>query len=301
MDSGGRNVVGRALCGAWVWACTSACAPETVGQDDTGSSGSSASSGVDSGSSDASASTSVSTSSGSSEDSGTDASSSGSDSGGCGLPPLDEATLQDAFIWAGLFDQVAVGADTPLSLATLYTGFPDPVMACARWSIAPTEGASIDTDGVLRVDADTPVGTVYTVTADIEDGRRIVTKDVTTYVPLQQAIVRTWTEVSQLPCDGGDPFTPRALILELVFFDNGEAWVTWTPFETYVDYSASFTWDADSSALSLTVEGGAYVPADVDGEGTAHIDDNGRLVLQDMFLGSAQGSATPPSCGHVFE
>ncbi|MBX7080546.1 MAG: hypothetical protein K1X88_15210 [Nannocystaceae bacterium] len=292
MDLVARGWGRRALCGLLLW--TGACARETVGEDDTASE-SSASVGVDSGSTDAS------TSSDASDGSSGEATSTGSDTAACDLPPLDETTLQDAFIWAGLFDQVAVGTATPLSLATLYTGFPDPVMACARWSIAPTDGASIDADGVLTIDADTPAGTVYTVTADIEDGRRIVTKDVTTYVPLQQPIVRTWSELSQLPCDGGDPFTPRALILELAFFDNGEAWITWTPFESYVDYTASFTWDPDTGALALTVEGGAYVPPDIDAEGTARIDDDGQLVLEDMFLGSAEGSATPPGCGHVFE
>lgn len=50
----------------------------------------------------------------------------------------------------------------------------------------------------------------------------------------------------------------------------------------------------------LDVEGGNYVPPDIDGEGTATVT-NGQLVLEDIWLGVAQDPVTPPACGHAFE
>lgn len=53
-----------------------------------------------------------------------------------------------------------------------------PVEACATWSVDPTKGASINPDtGVLTVDAETPSGSVFTVSADVENGRRVVSID----------------------------------------------------------------------------------------------------------------------------
>jgi hypothetical protein len=218
----------------------------------------------------------------------------------CTLPPLEQDIVDQLFIYGGGSGYVPVGASTQLALAWIEFGFPTQVEACVAWSIDPVEGATIDAAGLLTIDAAVAAGTTISVTADVESGRRIVTADFEVYVPLEYEILGYWSEVQQLPCDGGAPFVPEPTIPELIFADTGEFRVTWTPFESYVDYWGTFTYDEPTRALVLTVDGGNYVPPDVDGEGTATVVDS-QLVLEDMWLGTAQNPVTPPACGHVFE
>ena len=177
---------------------------------------------------------------------------------------------------------------------------PTEVDACVEWDIDVVNGVSIAPDGVLDVAPEVPAGTIVSVTADLEDGRRIITTDLEVYVPLESPILGFWSEVMQLPCGGGAPFEPDPIIPELIFYDTGEFTVTWTPFEVYIDYWGTFTHDVGTGALSLTVEGGNYEPGDIDPDGTATVVD-GQLMLEDMWLGTAQDPVTPPACGHVFE
>ncbi len=233
--------------------------------------------------------------------SGTDPTVDGSDDGGeCLLPPVDDEVVDQLFIYGAGSGYIAAGAATPLSLAWIEFGFPTQVDACVEWSIEPVDGVTIDEYGVIMVDAAVPAGTIVPVTADLEDGRRIITDDLEVYVPLESDIIGNWTEIEQLPCDGGEPFAPDPVILELIFADTGEFRVTWTPFESYVDYGGTFTIDEGTGALVLTVDGGNYVPPDVDGEGIATVTD-GVLTLEDIWLGTAQSPVTPVACGHVFE
>jgi hypothetical protein len=138
------------------------------------------------------------------------------------------------------------------------------------------------------------------VLADLENGRRLIMAELVVYEPIDSPILGFWTELEQLACGGGAAFVPDPLIGELVFDESGEFSVTWTPFEVYIDYWGTFTHDSATGALSMTVEGGNYVPPDVDGEGTATVMD-GQLRLDDIWLGSPQEPMTPVACGHVFQ
>ncbi|MCA9650723.1 MAG: hypothetical protein KC501_12485 [Myxococcales bacterium] len=273
--------------------------PGTTSLDDTTTSDTTGGSG--SGGSSTSGSTGADDTAGSTTGSSDDGSSGGP---GCELPPVDEAVVDMLYVYGtGIgpgSNQVAVGSETALSLAWIDAGFPAEVDACVEWSVDPIEGVSIDPQGVLSVGEAVPDGTVITVTADLEQGRRLIVAQLEVYVPLDSPILGLWTEVEQLPCDGSPAFVPDPVIGELVFDDTGEFSVTWTPFEVYYDYWGTFTHDPGTGALSLTVTGGNYVPPDVDGEGTATVMD-GQLVLQDVWLGGAQAPVTPPACGHVFE
>jgi hypothetical protein len=218
----------------------------------------------------------------------------------CELPPVEQMVLDQLYIAAGQTGYVPAGGDTPLWLQWIDDGFPTQVEACVEWSIDPVDGVTIDDAGVLTIDASVPTGTLLSVTADVEAGRRILTADFEVYVPLAYDILGFWTEVEQLPCGGGAAVVPDPIIGELVFQNTGEFSVTWQPFEVYYDYWGTFTYDEGTSALVLTVEGGNYVPDDIDGEGTAMVM-GGQLVLQDMWLGMAQDPVTPVACGHVFD
>lgn len=222
------------------------------------------------------------------------------DTPACTLPPLEQTVLDQLGITAPGLETLVAAGDTQLSLLWIDDGTPTAVDACVEWSIEPVDGVSIDDTGLLSVDAAVPAGTVISVTADVEAGRRVLMADFEVYVPVAYDIIGFWTEVQQLPCDGGAAFVPDPIIGELVFQDTGEFSVTWTPFEVYYDYWGTYTYDEGTGALVLTVDGGNYVPDDIDGEGTATVT-GGQLTLQDMWLGVAQTPVTPVACGHVFE
>lgn len=226
----------------------------------------------------------------------------------CELPPVDARTVDALRIHADqpawLYRDVASGRGLGLYLGIFGDTIPEtilPVAACVAWSVEPTDGVTVDASGMLRVDAAVPAGTTFTVTADVEDGRHVTTADLTVYAPVSYDLLGPWTEVERLPCDGGAPYEPDPAVAEVVLYDNGELTVSWTAFEGIVDYWATFAYDERTGALVLSVDGpGNDPPADLDGEGTARVVD-GRLVVEDMWLGSAPGGMTPVACGHVLE
>lgn len=214
--------------------------------------------------------------------------------------PLEQTVLDQLFIDAGMTTFIPAGSDTQLRLVWIDAGFPTEVDACVEWSLAPVDGVAIDDTGLLSIDAAVPAGTVVSVTADVEAGRRVLMAEFEVYVPLASDIIGYWTEVAQVSCEGTGQFDPDPVIGELVFQDTGEFSVTWTPFEVYYDYWGTYTYDEATGALVLSVDGGNYVPPDIDGEGTAMVA-GGQLTLTDMWLGVAQMPVTPVACGHVFE
>lgn len=283
---------------ALAMACGLACVPE-AGEDEDGSSSAASEDGP------------MSTNDGPSSGDATDPSASSdptvssldgstTDVPACEQPPIEQDVLDQLFIDAGMSSSVAAGAATQLRLVWIDAGYPAAVEACVEWSIEPVEGVAIDATGLLSVDTSVAAGTTISVTADVESGRRVLTADFEVYVPLEYDILGYWTETMQLPCDGGAPFEPDPVIGELVFQNTGEFSVTWTPFEVYYDYWGTYTYDEATGALVLTVDGGNYVPEDIDGEGTATVVD-GVLTLEDMWLGAAQDPVTPVACGHTFD
>ncbi|MBC7251852.1 MAG: hypothetical protein H5T62_16430 [Anaerolineae bacterium] len=175
------------------------------------------------------------------------------------------------------------------------------VAACATWSVNPAEGAHIDPDsGVLTIDDTTPSGSVFTVTADVEKGRRMVTIDVHVFTPEDNPLVGIWREEAQFACDTGEELTPEERIGELRFRADGSFSVTWVPFEVYRDYWGTYEYDLATGNLSLQVIEGNYVPDDIDGSGSFAFDEQGRLLLRDIWLGSPYESTGPAHCGHRF-
>jgi hypothetical protein len=176
-----------------------------------------------------------------------------------------------------------------------------PIEACVEWSVFPTEGASIDSDtGVLSIDATTAGGTIYTVTANVEDGKAFRTIDVAVVTNQSNPLIGLWVEEAQHPCDGGAEVPPEQKIQELAIYPAGEINVTWMPFEVYVDYWGKYVYDLQSGTLELTATGGNYMPDDIDGSGTFSLN-GGNLVLHDMWLGSPVGGSAPAKCGHRFK
>jgi len=173
----------------------------------------------------------------------------------------------------------------------------------ASWSISPTVGATIDPHtGYFTVDKDTPHGTVYTVTADVENGRASPTIDVYVYTLEENPLIGRWREEKQYSCSDGEEIIPGQDqgIGELQFDADGTFSVTWFPFEVYKDYWGAYSYEKNSAELILFVEDGNYVPDDLDGSGYAVVDGSDHLLLREMWLGMRQFQPNGTNCGHLF-
>jgi hypothetical protein len=176
--------------------------------------------------------------------------------------------------------------------------FFDPVDACATFSVVPAgAGATIDADsGFLTIDESVADGTTFTVVADVENGRASVETSVFVYDPALRPLRGRWTEVGQIACDGGESI-PDFPIQEVIFDAGGTFSVTWSPFEVYEDYWGTYTFDLATGALSMTIDGGNYIPPDFDGEGRFSVEGD-DIVLHDMWLGTRYDQGSARGCGH---
>jgi len=221
--------------------------------------------------------------------------------GGC-RGRLDEDTLSRLSLVMGDTIQLQPGDTWEFSPGVVECCYVfEPVDTCATWSVSPTAGATIDPEtGLFSVDPGTASGAEFTVTADVENGRRLVSAQVYVYTPEANPLVGVWREQAQFACGSDEELVPEERIGELVFGADEGFSVTWHPFEIYKDYWGTYTFDLSQGTLELTGAEGNYIPEDLDGSGSWAIDEQGRLVLKDMWLGSPMGSSGSANCGHRF-
>jgi hypothetical protein len=226
----------------------------------------------------------------------------GSGGGGCEMLSDDELQSLEFGTFLGFY-QAQPGESVDIDLGVIECCYMfTPVNVCATYSVEGDAGASIDAaSGVLDIGPAVPSGTELVVTADIQSGAATRTVSVFVYDPAENPLVGGWTETAQIDCATSMESPPPTPMQELAFWANGTFWATWMPFELYVDYTGTYTFDLATGELVMTPNpGGNYVPPDVDGTGTFSIEGT-DLVLQDMWLGTPQGSNDPPACGHRLE
>jgi hypothetical protein len=169
---------------------------------------------------------------------------------------------------------------------------------CARFSVTPAGTATIDPDtGVLVIPASTPSGTTLHVTADVQEGDRLIELDVHVYSDAAMPQVGTWRERGVVSCDDGSIMDPVDPIGEVVFWADNTYSVTWQPIEIARDYTGSAV--LDNGSISLAIRGG-IVPASFDGVGELQMPDVNTIRLNDVWLGTRTPS-TFVGCGHVLE
>jgi len=214
--------------------------------------------------------------------------------------PLDAPTLSSLVILQGPDLQLQAGETKALTLGVVESWpLVRSVGACVAWSVEPQGGATITQDSVLVIDPSVPHGSVFAVTADIENGRRLITLDVYIYDLAHNPLIGAWSETNQIACVSQEELPPTEPIHELVFYADGRLTVTWHPFETYVDYWGTYV-AAQDGTIELVVVGANYEPSDLDGLGTYSIDPKGDLLLRTMWLGSPQKATAMANCGHRF-
>jgi hypothetical protein len=170
------------------------------------------------------------------------------------------------------------------------------------WSISPTVGATIDPQtGFFAVDENTPHGTVYTVTADVENGRATPSIDVYVYTLEENPLVGRWHEEKQVTCSDEEEIAPSQPMDELRFLADGTFTVVWFVFEDlHSDYWGTFDYDLATGELILNVEDSTYMPDDFDGRGYVVLDGDNWLKLKDIWLGKSQSGMGSTNCGHIF-
>ena len=216
---------------------------------------------------------------------------------------LDEETLQYlALFWEPIVQLQpgeTHGFEVGLLITTFYT-FPS-IEIQKSWHISPTVGATIDPDtGFFTVEKNTPPGSVYTVTADMENGRA-TSIDVYVYTPEESPLVGHWREEKQVSCTDDEEITPVEAMDQLVFFADGTFTAAWPFFEGYhKDYWGTYDYDLATGELLLNVEDSTYMPSDFDGSGYAVVDGGSRLVLENIWLGKPESGQGSTNCGHIF-
>lgn len=103
----------------------------------------------------------------------------------------------------------------------------------------------------------------------------------------KDAVVPTgyWTEVGDAACPASQP-----VLREFALLADGTFKATWMPFETYVDYWGTYSFDQATGAISLTPTDGNYIPTDADLVGVANLDAGGDLLVTGMFFGTRRDS-----------
>jgi hypothetical protein len=162
-----------------------------------------------------------------------------------------------------------------------------PVRCLEGWEA--TGPATLSRDRtILSIAPDAPPGSIVALSArhrgeTIGTRLRVVGRDeiVLTGRRSQQAIEG---------CPAGE------LIGDFEFGPENRFSVTFMPFETYRDYWGSYAFDPATGRLTMSVEGGNFVPTGLDLEGRAELVD-GRLVLRDMYFGSRRDAWAPSPPG----
>jgi hypothetical protein len=164
-----------------------------------------------------------------------------------------------------------------------------PVRCTTDWSVTGPATLSADRTRVT-IAPDAPPGSIVTVAyrhggAKVEARFKVIARD---------EVVLTG-RYSQSGLEG---CSSVPLVGELEFQPENRFSVTFTPFETYRDYWGSYSFDPATKQLRLKVEGGNFVPSNLDLEGEAEMAE-GRLRLKGLFLGS-RFDAPVSGCTYVF-
>ena len=223
----------------------------------------------------------------------------GSQPQGC-QSPLDEETLQ-FLSFLTPFDSIEAQPGQIIDFDLYDVRTFDTVNACVRWSVSATEFvATIDpATGVLTI-GPTAVQYPLTVTATIEDCRRIMSIQVYVYNSSMRPLVGSWREVRRFNCNGrevtqGDP------VNTLVLRADGHFHVLFRPFEFgYFEYWGRYAADSTSGGFTFEIVGQNQPICCTDRNGKFSFNEHRQLVFENLSFG-AIGSTGRRACKYVFE
>lgn len=162
-----------------------------------------------------------------------------------------------------------------------------PAACMSGWTVS-DPGVDIASDGAgLRIGAKVKPGTVVEVSGQIGGDRprgqfTVIAADAV-------SLTGTWKEVGSPDCPLSAP-----PLRELKFTTEGRFNVTWTPFESYVDYWGDYRFDPATGALAMTTTGGNSIAPDAVLTGKAAIGADGQLILTGVDFGRREGRPPAP-------
>ncbi|MGH9940893.1 MAG: hypothetical protein ACRD9R_00870 [Pyrinomonadaceae bacterium] len=176
------------------------------------------------------------------------------------------------------------------------------VNPCVVWSVDHAAVAAIDPHtGRLTVNENAKHDSLFTVTADVENGRRLMPTKVRVYTREGNPLVGSWRQARSKTGANGEPMAVEGGIGELRFRADGTFSVTWVPFECYKDYGGTYSFDQKSGSLKLELsKHGNFIPPDLDLEGDVSFDGGRLLKLRGICLGSKKAGARGGGCDLSF-
>jgi hypothetical protein len=190
-------------------------------------------------------------------------------------PQLDQRLLQDLRIgpiptgtWTpGSILQLQPGESLALQLLMPAADAPlyNPVKADVAWSIEPkTAGVLIGArSGKIQVASTVSRGTVVTIRANIEKGRRVLDVPLYVFTSAASPLLGGWTRETLIDCADGQEIKPTPSLNDqmsdkkLFFYANGSFEMTTPfPFGFTVGASGDFAHDLATSRLTLWLRGG---------------------------------------------
>ncbi|MDP1736819.1 MAG: hypothetical protein Q8L23_05205 [Caulobacter sp.] len=176
-------------------------------------------------------------------------------------------------------------------------GRPIPVACLKRLTVSAPAVATLSAENTRLTIAETAAPGAKASLSAVIDGKTVTVEFI---VVAREALVLTgyWREVGDAGCPAGDP-----PMRELRFLANGRFEATWTPFESYVDFWGTYSFDPAARAISFAPDGGNNVPQGADLDGRAELGADGLLRLSGIDFKSPRPDAAsrPAGCPMIFQ
>lgn len=216
--------------------------------------------------------------------------------------PLDCAAFNSdrLIFWFGEMEveRGAVVAGQPLLVKGPRDFRPVSPACISGWQLSPGAPAVIDpASGLGVVAANAADGATFTLMAQV--GAHGVQGKMRVVDPAQHPLRGVWRQVQEVACGAGGQRVPLKPLHELRFMGNGNFSATWTPFESYIDYSGTYHYDRAKGELQLAVTAGNDLPAQKQIKVRAGLGAEGQLTVSTL----PGGSRHPPDaalCEMVF-
>lgn len=163
-----------------------------------------------------------------------------------------------------------------------------------RWTAS--AGATIDQAGRITVNRDARPGSQIVVHARVN--ALAAHQQIQVVDGASNPLAATWGQQSPPMCANGER-PADAIVRELVFRRGGTFAVTRVPFESYRDYWGTYLYDAVTTKLKLTVDGGNALPGFRFAEVSARVVVD-QLTLDGLALAGELSNPARPGCRSVF-
>lgn len=172
-----------------------------------------------------------------------------------------------------------------------------PIACFDDWTLSQPDAAQWSADHSRLVVTQTAKPGALSITARLNGAQ--LTRSLVIVATDAVVLTGLWRQESVSCDDGASPSEP---LRELLFHADGSWSGTFVPFEVRRDMEGQSAFDDTTGGLSLTIEGGNGLAANMDLSGEAKIQADGKLVLDGFWFGDGTDASAPGhSCRYVFQ